>query len=330
MFSSRCVLASLLMAVTAAGSESIHVSDLATCGKCHSQARHVETSPMVRTLGPGSLLDAKKAWTATSHGYEYRIQNGMYEVRRGSDVIRVPVLWVFGSGRTGQTPLFELEGKLFESRVSLYKRKGGLDLTVGAANKAPATLLEAAGRQMSPADTKECFGCHSTRPASSASMRTGVGCVRCHQTKPDHPGASATAAKASAVSFESAGAQEISDLCGECHRTWEQVMLMKLRGVSTVRFQPYRLTQSKCYDPADKRISCVSCHDPHRPAEISTKRVDAACQSCHSAASAKPPCGHGPENCASCHMPKFELPGAHAEFSDHRIRVARKGEPFPD
>jgi formate-dependent nitrite reductase cytochrome c552 subunit len=33
--------------------------------------------------------------------------------------------------------------------------------------------------------------------------------------------------------------------------------------------------------------------------------------------------------CATCHMPKVELPGMHAEFTDHWIRVAKPGDPTP-
>jgi hypothetical protein len=29
-------------------------------------------------------------------------------------------------------------------------------------------------------------------------------------------------------------------------------------------------------------------------------------------------------------MPKIKLPGAHFAFTDHRIRVVRAGEPYPD
>jgi hypothetical protein len=28
-------------------------------------------------------------------------------------------------------------------------------------------------------------------------------------------------------------------------------------------------------------------------------------------------------------MPKVDLPGAHFKFTDHRIRIARDGEPYP-
>jgi formate-dependent nitrite reductase cytochrome c552 subunit len=38
----------------------------------------------------------------------------------------------------------------------------------------------------------------------------------------------------------------------------------------------------------------------------------------------------GTRDCATCHMPQVELPGGHAKFTDHPIRVARAGEGYPD
>jgi hypothetical protein len=29
-------------------------------------------------------------------------------------------------------------------------------------------------------------------------------------------------------------------------------------------------------------------------------------------------------------MPKLDLPGSHRKFTDHRIRIARAGEAYPD
>lgn len=29
-------------------------------------------------------------------------------------------------------------------------------------------------------------------------------------------------------------------------------------------------------------------------------------------------------------MPKVELPGGHAQFTDHNIRVVKAGEPYPE
>jgi formate-dependent nitrite reductase cytochrome c552 subunit len=35
-------------------------------------------------------------------------------------------------------------------------------------------------------------------------------------------------------------------------------------------------------------------------------------------------------NCVGCHMPKIDLPGAHAKFTDHQIRIVRAGDPYPN
>jgi hypothetical protein len=34
------------------------------------------------------------------------------------------------------------------------------------------------------------------------------------------------------------------------------------------------------------------------------------------------------ERCVSCHMSKVELPGAHFQFTDHRIRIVRPGDSY--
>jgi hypothetical protein len=31
----------------------------------------------------------------------------------------------------------------------------------------------------------------------------------------------------------------------------------------------------------------------------------------------------------TCHMPKVDLPGMHADFTDHWIRIAKPNEPVP-
>jgi hypothetical protein len=128
----------------------------------------------------------------------------------------------------------------------------------------------------------------------------------------------------------SLSAEEMSELCGGCHRTWSQIALNGPRGVLNVRFQPYRLANSKCYDATDSRIRCSACHNPHRPLETNVASYDARCSACHSAAGHTKTCSVAKENCITCHMPKIELPGAHKRFADHQIRIVRAGEPYPN
>ena len=44
----------------------------------------------------------------------------------------------------------------------------------------------------------------------------------------------------------------------------------------------------------------------------------------------KPVCKVGTKDCVTCHMPRLELPGAHRAFTDHKIRVVRPGEAYPE
>jgi predicted CXXCH cytochrome family protein len=100
--------------------------------------------------------------------------------------------------------------------------------------------------------------------------------------------------------------------------------------VNNVRFQPYRLTNSKCYDPSDARIRCTACHDPHGPLETNVASYDRKCTGCHSAGAQAKICPVAKAGCVNCHMPKVELPGAHARITDHQIRVARPGDAYPN
>jgi mono/diheme cytochrome c family protein len=61
---------------------------------------------------------------------------------------------------------------------------------------------------------------------------------------------------------------------------------------------------------------------------------DSRCRSCHVPAAASPAIAMNPtkdhpgracpvarESCVTCHMPKYEAPGMHHEFTDHLIRI---------
>ena len=115
-------------------------------------------------------------------------------------------------------------------------------------------------------------------------------------------------------------------------------MQLNLRGPLTVRFQPYRLVGSRCWNADDSRISCVACHNPHMPLEKRAAAYDEKCLACHvarrkDAVSSERPgraCPVGKRDCSTCHMPMVEIRDMYAHFSDHRIRVVRPGEAYPD
>jgi hypothetical protein len=127
--------------------------------------------------------------------------------------------------------------------------------------------------------------------------------------------------------LSSMSTEQTSAFCGQCHRTWEEIAGSGQMGVVNVRFQPYRLTNSKCYDTDDSRISCLACHNPHQEIDRTAAHYDAKCQACHDGG--KPSavaCKVAKSNCVTCHMPKVEIPGSHHQFFDHEIRIVKANE----
>jgi hypothetical protein len=178
------------------------------------------------------------------------------------------------------------------------------------------------------------------------SLRPGVTCEHCHAGTNTHLADSINDDFDSAPpDLRKRSSEDISNFCGQCHRSWETVVRNHWRGELTVRFQPYRLANSKCFDGGDPRISCIACHDPHVDVVRQDSSYDAKCLACHSPASTaassaaivssiSPPhaksCPTAQSDCVSCHMPKVKLPNGHLTFTDHQIRIVKPGEPFPN
>jgi hypothetical protein len=277
-------------------------------------------------------------YTVESHG-----DKSTYDVTDGTRTISLPIQWSFGVG--AQTWVFEREGKFYESLVSYFPAVSGLDTTMGDERLTPTNVDEAFGRLLTPKDARDCFGCHSTNSASHgtlhlASLQPGVTCEHCHT------GTSTHLVDAIQGQFDSTppdlkklSSEDLSGFCGQCHRTWDTVVRGRLVGEVNVRFQPYRLANSKCFDGTDPRISCIACHDPHRDLVRQSASYDSKCLACHAAsphaasptlANAAKTCPVAKSDCASCHMPKVKPAGGHMTFTDHQIRIVKAGEPVPN
>jgi len=320
-------------------------SDDSACGACHSQqASHFRATPMAHAAETVATCDILK-----NHP-DLQFQEGSYHtqikregdrsiitVTRGTETFTVPILWALGQGKAGQTYVFQYDGAMYESRVSFYNTPAALDVTIGDIGTKPQTIVEAAGRRLEPPDAASCVGCHTNGGVSGAMLHVesvvpGVGCQSCHGQVERHANAvrAGNVAAAKLPHLGDLGPEDMAELCGRCHRTWAQVALTGMRGPNTVRFQPYRLTNSKCYDVEDKRIRCTACHDPHGQIETNLASYDSKCTACHSTVLNAKVCSVARDNCVSCHMPKIDLPGAHHKFTDHQIRIARAGEPCPN
>jgi hypothetical protein len=324
------------------------VTGAKACVPCHTQAKtqpHTSMGQALETAEGCDVLIDHPVLTVTVGKYSYRIERkgnqSEYSVTDGVETITAPIRWAMGaSSSIGQTYILEKEGELYESRVSYYRELKALAPTLGSANSVPASLNEALGRLMTVEDKLSCFGCHSTAAVSGhqftpGKLRPGVQCSHCHEGSDSHLLATIQFGEgaASVIPKSMAGglaAEKVSDFCGQCHRTWADIVMQPDLGIGNVRFQPYRLAGSKCYDSDDPRISCLACHNPHQELVSETGNYDAKCQACHGGGKPRAkPCKVAKSNCASCHMPKLELPGAHYEFSDHRIRIVKPNEGYP-
>ena len=317
------------------------------CARCHSQGRSQPSTSMgqaLETVEECKILIQHPVLTVTIGKYSYRIERkgnrSDYTVADGTDTITVPIRWAMGaSSSIGQTYILERNGELYESRVSYFRELQNLGPTLGSAASVPADLNEAVGRLMTREDKLGCFGCHSTdarsgRQLTLDKLKPGVQCSHCHENTEQHLAAMLIAGEQVVPTRESyAGglaAEQVSNFCGQCHRTWAEIAAQPNPSIANVRFQPYRLAGSKCYDADDARISCLACHDPHHELDAETADYVSKCQACHGGG--KPgakACPVAKSNCTSCHMPKLELPGAHYKFSDHRIRIVKPNEPYP-
>ncbi|HUN98239.1 MAG TPA: hypothetical protein VMU69_18635, partial [Bradyrhizobium sp.] len=227
--------------------------------------------------------------TFASNGYTYVIERkdgvSTYTVSDGSNSLSLPIQ--YGFGVHAQTFVFEYQGRFYESLVSYYPRAGGLAITMGSERVRPHSLVEAMGRETSHQEIVSCFGCHSTHGVKDgelalASMKPGLDCDHCHEGAADHMQAMLNGKAAPMPkNLGDMAAEDMSNFCGSCHRTWDTVIRMKTWGEINVRFQPYRLANSKCFLGNDKRISCTACHDPHGDTVHQETSYDSKCLACH-------------------------------------------------
>lgn len=319
-----------------------------SCVTCHlGVATHYTHAPMRHAIEPAGadpVLNAHPDLEVQMGSYSYRVEtrNGQstYSVSDGAETIKLSIRWIFG--QHSQTFVLEKDGHLYESLVTYFPRDNSLGTTPGDQKITPHTLAEAMGRELPIWESRSCFECHATGATEGMKLaldklRPGLECERCHEGAQQHMAdAVKDNFKTVPAHLRRMDSEQVSTFCGQCHRTWDTVIRNHWHGPAFVRFQPYRLALSRCFIGNDKRISCVACHDPHDQVSHDQAFYDTKCLACHAAskaAAAATPvpkqCPVAKANCASCHMPKVELPGGHAQFTDHYIRVARAGEPYP-
>jgi hypothetical protein len=294
------------------------------------------------------ILDKHDVLTFHAGSYAYAIQRGgrqsVYTVTDGTQSLTAPLTWAFGAGKVGQSFLFEREGALFESRVSYYDSVQGLDFTPNRALTNARDVNEAMARPVGDTEIRRCFGCHTTASATLpegvnfTGLIPGVTCEACHGPGKTHVAemrlGHVKAGRGAITNPRSFSPADSVDFCGSCHATFWDVKLANERGIAALRSQPYRLQSSRCWGEGDPRLTCIACHDPHKPLVQDALSYDQRCLACHVTAGSTPTasqpgraCRVATEKCASCHMPKYDVPGMHFKFTDHFIRIAGADAP---
>ncbi len=215
---------------------------------------------------------------------------------------------------------------------------------------------------------------HDAPHVFPAELPEGIGCQRCHGPGAEHLRLATSGSddleriRAAVVNPARLAPERRNDVCFECHmqpavalpgvvrfgrgqysfRPGEplaeflvQVDVEEEGRSPAERFEinhhPYRLRQSKCAVQGGAKLSCLTCHDPHRkvPETERAAHYRAACLTCHTTHSCTLD-QHGaaaigtkiaPDDCTACHMPKRRTQDVvHVVMTDHLIR-RRPGGP---
>jgi tetratricopeptide (TPR) repeat protein len=344
----------------------------AACAGCHRAIyEHYETTPMARASGPAmdGLMEGSFAHRAS--GVHYRIfeRNGAGWLSYARPAMaaggylsgEVKLAYFIGSNTRGRTYLFERDGYWFETPVNWYAKKRVWDMAPNYldAREMPLTL---------PVDAN-CLHCHVSGVAAALPgarnhfaaapfAHGGIGCVSCHGDATEHV---RTKGKVPVLNPAKLDAARRDSVCLQCHLEGETAVYRLGRSLATYRpgevlfdsvayfvhqgevgpngratSQYEALLQSACKRASGDRMTCTTCHDPHRSqaTETPVERVAyyrAKCLNCH--AGAKFANEHHPEqqDCATCHMPRAASADiAHEQVTDHRIQIpGRNGTALP-
>ncbi|MGC2161290.1 MAG: multiheme c-type cytochrome [Silvibacterium sp.] len=330
------------------------------CRQCHAEKFASQAATDMRRTAfnadAAEALHAHPKLTFEVAPYHYLIEtdthHSLYTVTDGKETLASPLLWAFGTPRVGQSYLFKrADGNFYEARVTYFTTIKTLGFTPSRDLLHPKDLEQAMDRPVPPVEVKQCFSCHTTAAVigeqfDEQHLIPGITCEACHGPGAKHVAdmkalmqGNLNAAKNDVFNSAHLMPNDAVDFCGACHGTWWDVKLSGTNGPSTTRSAPYRLVTSKCWGKAgDSRLVCTACHDPHQQLNTDDASYDHACLRCHNttigaaltAAHPGKACPVAKINCASCHMPKVYVKEMHANFTDHRIRIVRPGEPFPE
>jgi hypothetical protein len=164
---------------------------------------------------------------------------------------------VIGSGRRGQSYLYRKGPLLYQLPVSFFALTGDWINSPG---------YEDGTAHFDRVIPPQCLNCHATY---TQQFLAGITCQKCH--------------------LEGHG-QKVLD-CATCHSGLSRDPKPDVHGNQVALMQ-----SSACFQKSG-RMTCTTCHDPHRP-ERNLEQLSGKCLTCHTA--------HRAGNCIDCHMPAQE------------------------
>ncbi len=263
-------------------------------------------------------------------------------------VFEQKVDWILGSGHHARTYLYATPGgELYQLPLSWYtatrewRMAPGYDRPDhdGVVRRVRHECMFCHNAYASVPEDKLSYWRSQTFPAR---LPEGIGCQRCHGPGAEHV---RTQTRDTIINPARLSARLRNDICYECHMQPTVIIAgMRKFGRDIYSFRPgqeldeyahhidideedlpraerfeinhhpYRLEQSRCFTESEGRLSCLTCHDPHRKV-TDAAHYRKACMSCH----ANP--HRVNEDCTSCHMPKRRPQDVvHTVMTDHLIR----------
>ncbi len=261
--------------------------------------------------------------------------------------------YTLGSGLEGRSYVRSENGYLTVLPLGWYSGRATWDLNPG---------YELANGRFARPVTPPCMSCHTAMVAYRSGsgyayeepVPDGIGCQRCHGPGADHV-ASHTARHGDRPTVAMVNPATLpddleQDVCMQCHLlgsvalpqpgcdAWSFRPGRRLRDVRSDFFtaseaQSFRAVghaprsmASACYRASGGRMTCVFCHDPHKPAsDFPPTYYNGRCLECHDVRGCVRPLTAGEAardgDCVACHMPKHSVADIpHAVATEHWIR----------
>ena len=289
---------------------------------------------------------------------EFRLEGADTSYQR-----REKIDYIVGSGHQTRSYLLDRGGYFFEAPITWYVGRKRWDLSPGYENGQNTRFDREIG--------EECMACHTGKVEFAGTTKNfftavslGIDCEKCHGPGGEH------IARMEREEIVDVGEQidysivnpaklPVSmqiDVCQQCHLQGVNVLKeghtsvqdyrpgMELSDVYDIYVQEYagesdfgiashgqRMMESSCFKGSGGKMSCTTCHDPHRSiASTGLETYNRQCESCHSTKEAPSRVCTGNAqapmagDCVGCHMRKAgvnDIP--HVTFTDHKIRVLR-------